>query len=165
MAHLIDGISYVTHSDPVWRGTENHIAMVDLTPFDMANTLEQLWLKRVDEGSYVVCCIPFWAYGISLGDIVRLRGEEFVASVVKSSGRRTLRVLFPDSSEVSRLTEVVQGKIQQVDALSEWDGARYVVVDVADMVAASPLLDFLEDVVKKGLVFWEWSDAKPFRSL
>ncbi|WP_372496519.1 DUF4265 domain-containing protein [Kibdelosporangium philippinense] len=58
--------------------------------------LEQLWLRQVD-GGYEICCLPFYVYGLALGDVVEKNAEDFVTRRVKSSGRRVLRVLFSEA--------------------------------------------------------------------
>ena len=91
-----DQTSYINHEDPARRPDRAYMAMADLAPFGSPDTCEQLWLKPLDGGEYEVCCIPFRAYGIALGDRVGLSARDFVDRVVHHSGRRVLRVLFID---------------------------------------------------------------------
>ncbi|MEW2634834.1 DUF4265 domain-containing protein [Streptomyces sp. NPDC048389] len=160
-SHLIDGTTYVTHEDPVWRSEENYMGMVDLVPFGMANSLEQLWLRPTDGESYVVSCIPFFAYGLALGDTVILRDGRFVTSVHGRSGRRALRVMFTESPEVSQLCSMLRDMLISHELMSEWNGDRHVAVDVTDSsVVMSPVFDAVEPMVRRGAAFWEWSDAR-----
>ncbi|MFF0382628.1 DUF4265 domain-containing protein [Streptomyces sp. NPDC004286] len=58
---------------------------------------EQLWLREVDEGGVCEdCCIPFYAYGLALGDMVGTDDSHDVDRAIRESGHRAVRVLFPE---------------------------------------------------------------------
>jgi Domain of unknown function (DUF4265) len=60
-------------------------------------TVETLWAVRVTPDRFRLDNLPFYAYGVSLGDIVE--GEEYVpgmydlVKVVEPSGNRLMRVI------------------------------------------------------------------------
>ncbi|MBC2869147.1 hypothetical protein [Streptomyces mexicanus] len=55
--------TYIAHEDPVGRGAENYIAMVDLEPFGFEKMCEQIWLSTRTGGGYEVACIPLVRMG------------------------------------------------------------------------------------------------------
>ncbi|MFD7446439.1 hypothetical protein [Streptomyces sp. NPDC059909] len=87
-----------------------------------------------------------------------------VDSVVGRSGRRVLRVLFTDSPEAPDLCAAMRDAIDSADLMSEWNGERHVAIDVADDSVMSRVFNTGEAAVRKGLAFWEWSDARKFQA-
>ncbi|MEV0788115.1 hypothetical protein [Kribbella sp. NPDC050459] len=63
---------FIVHDDPVLRADSNYIAQIALAPFGFDDEVEQVWLRRTADASATLCCIPFRAYGVALGDSVRL---------------------------------------------------------------------------------------------
>lgn len=62
-------------------------------------SIEGLWCKKTENGTYIVDNVPFYAYGISLGDEIcatKEDGEYHFQSIVNPSGNSTLRVHFND---------------------------------------------------------------------
>ncbi|MGW7529866.1 DUF4265 domain-containing protein [Streptomyces sp. NPDC054783] len=158
---------FVVHEQPVGRAATNYIARADLTPFGLDGQVEQLWLKAVNDGSYEVACIPFSTYGIALGDIVVLNDDDYVSEVVRNSRHRTLRLLFtPDllPADLQKAADEIKAEIIAADLLSEWNGERFVAVDVPPDIEPSRLFAVMEAAVNAGHAFWEWADAKPFAS-
>ena len=53
-------------------------------------------MRQLTEDLFRVCCIPFFLYGISFGDVVRAPADELgthvISEVAENSGHRTLRV-------------------------------------------------------------------------
>lgn len=160
----IDGVTYVSHEDPAWRCEQNYMAMVDLAPFDLGGMFEQLWLRELDEGGgYEVCCIPFYAYGLALGDVVRRSGADTVDSLISKSGRRALRVFFAEPRPSVDSRSVLRGAVESAGLLSEWNGDRHVAIDVPDISVMQPVFDSVQGEIENGSAFWEWSDSKNFR--
>ncbi|MFJ9639910.1 DUF4265 domain-containing protein [Streptomyces sp. NPDC101178] len=141
------------------------MAMVDLAPFDLVGMREQLWLRKNEEDSgYEVCCIPFYAYGLALGDVVAKSGTGIVYGVVSKSGRRVLRVFFADPRPPADSRPELRGAVHFVGLLSEWNGDRHVAIDVPDISLMQSVFDSVQKEIKNGTAFWEWSDAKAFSS-
>ncbi|GAB4052534.1 DUF4265 domain-containing protein [Catellatospora paridis] len=162
---MIDGVSYVSHEDPAWRGENNYLAMVDLVPFDLRGMVEQLWLREVDEGNgYEIRCIPFYVYGLSLGDIVGKDESETVKQLIRKSGRRVLRVLFAEPRPVADGRSALRRAVGSAGLLSEWNGDRHVAIDVPDISVMQPIFDSVQGEIGSRTAFWEWSDSRVFRS-
>ncbi len=160
---MVSETTYIAHEDPVGRGAENYIAMVDLEPFGFEKMCEQIWLSTRTGGGYEVACIPFRAYGLALGDVVELRDSRFVERVVERSGRRIFRVFFmePRPRIDSRLA--LRNALQSGGFLSEWSGDRHIAIDVPGSSDPSPLFRAVQCEIDAGTAFWEWGDSEPFQ--
>lgn len=58
-------------------------------------SIEGLWCKKASNDTYIVDNVPFYTYGISLGDeicVTEEDGEYHFQSIVNPSGNSTLRV-------------------------------------------------------------------------
>lgn len=69
------------HREPMWRERSNFIIA---TAIDSANTdisTEQLWARKVDDRHFELCCIPFFAYDLALGDVVETDSDFLVQGV------------------------------------------------------------------------------------
>ncbi|MFB7470430.1 DUF4265 domain-containing protein [Kitasatospora sp. NPDC056184] len=157
---------FIVHEGPVGRSASNYIARVDLAPFGMEGQIEQLWLKPAnDDGSYDVACIPFFTYGLALGDTVLLADDDCVSEVLRTGGHRNLRLLFiPDlpTADLQQAADRVKAEILASGLLSEWSGERFVAVDIPKGIEAAGLIAVMEDLENKGQAFWEWSASQPF---
>lgn len=159
----IDGVTYVSHEAPAWRGEKNGLAMVDLAPFDLRGMLEQLWLREADEeGGYEICCIPFYVYGLALGDVVGKGESETVSRLISKSGRRVFRVLFTEPRPLTDSRSALRRVVDSAGLLSEWNGERHVAIDVPDISVIQPVLESIQGEVQGGTAFWEWSDSRDF---
>ncbi|MFC8718158.1 DUF4265 domain-containing protein [Kitasatospora sp. NPDC057198] len=158
-------MQFVVHEHPVGRAATNYIARADLAPFGLEGQVEQLWLTPAGEGRYRVACVPFFTYGIALGDTVLLDGDDYVSQVVGVSRHRVLRLLFtPDlpAADLRRAADLVTTEVLAAGLPSEWSGERFVAVDVPPGAAPSGVFAAMEAAVAAGHAFWEWADAEPF---
>ncbi|MFD7681048.1 DUF4265 domain-containing protein [Streptomyces sp. NPDC060187] len=158
-------MQYIVHENPVGRAESNYIAQADLAPFDLDGQIEQLWLMPEEDGTYAVACIPFMTYGLALGDRVRLSPASRVVDVAQTSGHRVLRTLFRPSTDAERLgrsISLIENSIKESGLLSEWNGERFVAIDVPPGADMSPLFALLQREVDEAGAFWEWADAMPF---
>ncbi|MGE0431592.1 MAG: DUF4265 domain-containing protein [Planctomycetota bacterium] len=82
-----------THPSPVWNDRADFLVYVDLTPSGIEGGLEELPGRFISNTSMEVCCIPYFANGISLGDVVEFDPDTGrVVGVPTRAGHRTLRV-------------------------------------------------------------------------
>jgi hypothetical protein len=160
----IDGIVYVSHPAPARRGDQHLMAMVDLAPFGLENKLEQLWLRATSEG-YEICCIPFWPYGMALGDTVAVSEDNRVTRVIAKSGRFVLRVMFVHPGPSPEFRDRLQDALATADLMYEWDEDRYVALDIPEKSQGQAVYDLLAPEVHAERAYWEWSDVRPFATL
>ena len=85
---------YLTHSEPIWRDQANYLLMAEID-----GDLEQLWVRKITETTFMICCVPLFIYNVALGDIVEAVDNQ-VTRVVEPSGRYVLRVWLPDRKSV-----------------------------------------------------------------
>lgn len=158
-------MKFIVHESPVRRGDSDYIARADLSPFGLEGEVEQLWLKRLEDGSLELCCIPFRAYGISLGDIVSLSEDgTTVARLVRKSGRRVLRVFLLETPDFSSMARQFDAEISRLGLLSEWSGDRHAAIDVPIGADVASLIGLFERGEAESRAFWEWADAVSFSS-
>lgn len=157
----------IVHEDPVERKDSNYLARIDLAPFGLGGQFEQVWLHDLADGTYALACIPFMAYGLALGDVVRLAPDGSVAAVVRRGGHRALRVLLLEDADAARRSATVEAArfcLAGAGLPSEWHGPRFVAIDVPPGAQAGVVFDTMGRIVQDGLGHWEWADALPFTS-
>ena len=87
-----------THLNPTKRSTSNYIKIIDLENPAFGYAREQLWLKKLKDNSYQVCCIPYLIYDVCLDDVVSIADGHI--RIVKKSKRFGFRVIVsPDKAE------------------------------------------------------------------
>lgn len=85
--------------------------------------LEQLWLRMDEEGrDYEVCCLPFYTYGLALGDVVMRTESDTIGSLTSKSGRRVLRVFFVEPRPSTDSRSALRLAVERTGVLSEWNG-------------------------------------------
>lgn len=164
---MTNTVRFVVHEEPVWRAASDYIGRIGLEPFELPGEIEQVWLRRAGGDEAVLCCIPFRAYGLALGDTVRLSGESVVTALVRPSGNRALRALVADV-DAARLREIVgeiRKRVADAGLLSEWSGGRHVAIDVPAGADAKRIMDYFDVLEAVGVLRWEWSDVVSFQSL
>ena len=159
---MIDKPNVVAHADPVWIGKADSLIVADLSGSDLPGRWEQLPAKGLGRGGFQVCCIPFFADGLALGDEVATAagpdGDLVVASVVVPSNHTALRVAFLAAAQGEELAGRVIGAAAAAGCLVERYSRRYLAVDVVarspELAGLTRLLDPLQD---QGLVEYELS--------
>jgi hypothetical protein len=93
---VVNDADIATHADPVGRSRANYIRL-DLTEHGMPGKYEQMWGRASDNDRlFELCCIPFFPYGQSLGDVLEVDTGTGAHTVCAKSGHRTIRIAFLD---------------------------------------------------------------------
>jgi hypothetical protein len=147
-----------THDTPAWRADANFIIFADLSKWGLEGKWEQLWAKQITESEFIICCIPYFTYGIALGDKVRTefaKGKQHVVSeVVDRSGHRVVRLWLKNAP--GQVRDDMESFMQSYSLLHEWSSINLLVIDVPDdSRIASNLRTFLEKAEKEWLVMVE----------
>lgn len=140
------------HRDPVWRERSNFIIA---TAIDSANTdisTEQLWARKIDDRHFEICCIPFFAYDLALGDVVETDGDFLVRKVSTRSGRYVFRVYFGRSAHPRE--EITEG-LESLGALLERSSANLLAVDARDQAHAEVIANYLQEREDLGQLMYE----------
>ena len=148
-----------THEAPVWKERANFLIFADLSSSGMADRWEQLWACQSSDDEFVLCCIPYFTYGLALGDTVRtqhLAGKKYVvADVVARTGRRALRLWLKDATAEGK-TRILE-YVQTFAPLHEWSSNNLLVIDVPEPEPTPELLALLHDLAQMGIQS-EWGD-------
>jgi hypothetical protein len=123
--------------------------------------VETLWANRVAPGRFALDNLPWFAYGVSLGDVVAAEpdntGMLVFTRVVEKSGNRTLRSL-PGVDESTRTWTVESRRL--MDALVERGcsleraNPSFVSINVPPSVA----LDAVAELLTASGFEWEYAD-------
>ena len=154
---------YVVHDEPIGRSADNYIARIDLAAYGLKGQVEQVWLRKGDDDTYEVRCIPFCAYGLAYLDLVRLGdGGVYVTSIVKRSGNRVFRILLSVSSDVDSMRCSIEEKLSDLGLMREWNKSRHVAIDVPPGADVSALMRVLDQGAREGRIVYEWGDVVGF---
>ena len=153
---------FVVHLNPIWRERANFIIDANIVEPKSSRRYEQLWARKVEEGRFEICCIPFFAYDLALGDevLTRREGERLnvVDRVASSSGRFTFRVWFGNSSSAMVRDEVVEHLRSGV--LFERYSRNLLAVDVENPELAQAVADFLHMKQEQQQLIYETGRTK-----
>lgn len=138
-----------THDAPVWRQRADFVIGARLAE---PGRTEQLWARQLGADTFEICCIPFFVYDVSLGDIVKTDARYDFVRVIEPSGRLVFRVWFGETF-VPR--QGVAEDLVGMGALLEWSSANLLAVDAANSSTARELADYLEDQEQQGNLQYE----------
>lgn len=148
---------HATHGDPVWRERANFIAQIDLSHHGMdPDTYEQLWTRTDDRSAFEVCCLPFFTYGIALGDVIAWNDTDRQAVVTHRSGRRLVRCAFADRGDADAHHEWFHGSVVATGALVEFQGKGFAAIDIDSNERLEAVLAVLGPLHESGRAHWEW---------
>jgi hypothetical protein len=119
--------------------------------------VETPWVVPVSDGHFRLENIPFYAYGISLGDILEATPADddprpLVRRVVTKSGNRTLRVLADEGAP--SVPQSLLDKIESVGCSYTGATPRYICINIPPIVP----LDTVVAVLVKSHLRWEHAD-------
>ena len=144
-------------SDP--EQTKVHIDL----PNHWATGGEAMWAKSLGDDLYVIDNVPFYAYGINYGDVVRATadGPDLKASVrevVRASGHSTLRIFF-DTLALEKQLEVL-GQLENLNASYERATDAYVAIDIKPTGDAQKVRELLAELEALELLEYETCEAR-----
>lgn len=157
---VIDESKIVTHAEPVARERTNYILRLDLTADGMPGYFEQVWTRKEDRQRFELCCIPFFTYGLSLGDVITIADEAGRYRVDSKAGHRTIRFAIQDQESAHRRHEELHGALAATDVLIELRGhARgYGAIDIVTADHGDAVIAVLRPLAEKAILTWEWAD-------
>jgi hypothetical protein len=129
-----------THQQPP---DADFLVHADLEPHGMAGAREQLWVKQVDERRFVMRSLPYFTYGIALGDEVSTDEALTIDDVMRRSGHRLLRVAV-ECDAAERFNQEAHPFLDHERLLHEWRGLGYVAIDLPPRRALSRLTEWLD---------------------
>jgi hypothetical protein len=123
-------MNIATHESPAWIAKANFIIQVDLASHGLPDRREQLWSRKKNKYQFEVCCIPFFTYGINLGDIVETQQDYAVSCVVRKSGHKSLRIAILVEDQRDEIHIVLHNWAANSGLLYEWYKSEYLAVDL-----------------------------------
>lgn len=141
-----------THPAPLWRDRSDFVFAAHLGVKDGKNEWEQLWGQKVGPQRFVLCCIPFFARNVALGDEVETDGDFTLQRVVRASGQVTFRVWFggQDATTRQNIVREIEGK----KPLMEWSSENLLALSVPEPDAQG-LADYLQKLESDGRLQYE----------
>jgi hypothetical protein len=157
---VTDDSKIATHAEPVGRNRTNFIVRLDLTDHGMPGHYEQVWTRTEDQLRFELCCIPFFTYGQSLGDVLEVTPGTGQHRVHAKSGHRTIRFAHTDDRQAHEGHQSLHGAlVNQVGCAVEFrSNGHYGAIDLPPNVDAASVVALLEPLHSAGALEWEWAD-------
>jgi hypothetical protein len=104
-----------------------------------------MWTRTDDRRGNELCCVPFFTYGLSLGDIITITNLDGAHRVESTSGHRTIRVAVQDQRYAHERHAELRGTLAAIGVLREFRGhaSAYGAVDIADQGQADAVIGIL----------------------
>src|SRR5262245_18202449 len=119
-----------THRNPVWGDKSDFIIRADLSPFGMPGEFEQIWARKITENRFEICCIPFFTYGLALGDEVTSTLDFVICNVQRRNGHKIFRIAIETGRDTVGIHKKLHEWVDQTGFLYEWSSDGYLAVDV-----------------------------------
>jgi hypothetical protein len=148
------------HLWPTWGEKANFIIMAKIQNESTDYTQEQLWVRRISNHIFELCCIPFFVYDLDLGDIVETDNNYLLSKVISRSGRYTFRIWLGETKSKSILESVLNELINMKCTVEKSSKNLFAIstpsLDVAEKIGA-----YLEQLETSGLLQFETGHTKP----
>ena len=142
----------IVHREPAWGEHADSVVATAVTLADGSAAIEQLWGRQVAEDLYELCCIPFFALDLAMGDVVEVDANHRITRVVRPSGRYVFRVQLGSSAHA--LADTIDA-LEDAGGLLEWSGMSMIAVDARDATHAGEIADFLGERRDAGHLTYE----------
>lgn len=140
---------------------------LDPAPGSAGPADDWVWAEPLGSGRYRVESCPFFAYGVSRGDVVRAADEGAgeaprLEDVVEKSGHRTLRVALDPRVELSDSpVRALLERLLELGCAHETLRPKVVAIDLPAAVDVAAVAQLLQALVENGALLWEWADPRP----
>jgi hypothetical protein len=148
------------HDFPVWREKADFIIAIRLGEelgIDDLIEWEQLWARKIDSDHFELCCVPFFAYGLALGDVVETipQGSRkyVVDRVLTRSRHRTYRVFFQTLARWNEIIDEITSRGCTVEV--RWAQSNLIAVDSPSDDSCERLESYLTELENQNEITWE----------
>ena len=134
------------HPNPAWSAKADFIIAAYLGSEDGRNQWEQIPCRRLGPDRFEVCCIPFFAANICLGDIVQTNSVFTIVKTLAPSGHVTFRIWLAGQDEPER--REILSHISRISEHLEWSSHNLLAVSARDhdaVVETAACLQAIED--------------------
>jgi hypothetical protein len=143
------------HLNPVWRDRADFVIRAGIEEDGVARRFEQLWVRKLGESRFEICCIPFFVYDLALGDEVEVAPEDYLLDhIVVPSGHYTFRAWFGDSTDPGGRDEVCSAA-ERMGCEFEWYSENLLAVDAAGDESAQRVADYLLELESRDALVFE----------
>jgi uncharacterized protein DUF4265 len=133
--------------------------------------MESMWVRKLRGKQYEVMAVPFYAYNISLRDVVSCSTDDdgeglFIDKVVKKSGNRTVRVAFkaPDGGKHPEAIKLIK-YLKENGYKWDYNGVRVFGINISNDDEYKNLMARLKRIPKTAQMIWEDGDPQPERTM
>jgi hypothetical protein len=125
---------------------------------------ESLWARPLGDGLYQIDNVPFCAYGLHSGDVVRAVAAQpdqkpQVQAVVRRSGHQTLRISFCDQLP-AEAQEPVIAALHALGGELERANAQFLAIDIPPQVSVDAIREYLDEQEADGVLEYETCEEK-----
>lgn len=149
-----EGDREARHLDPVWRAKADFIIATLLNTENGISEWEQIWAKKMGGNTFIVCCIPFFAYNISLGDLVKTNDDYVIERVLAESGNTVFRIWFLDYNNLTARADILNS-ILDFGVEMEWSSDNLLAISVNDSKLAQNVADYLMHCESEGRLVYD----------
>lgn len=143
------------HLNPIWHDKANFIIRTYLEERGGRHRWEQLWTRQLDENRFLICCIPFFAYNLALGDEVGTDVHHTIIRVVKHSENSTFRVWFGNAVNPEEVKSEVLYELRRFSIDYEWHSKNLLAVSVSAEDLAKAVSGFFLERQAEGKLQYE----------
>lgn len=150
------------HLNPIWREKADYIIGASVPPLHKSSDdkpWEQLWARKINERNFELCCIPFFAYGLALGDEVVTNEDNMISKVSKKSGNTTMRIWFTDKI-TRRDIDGFCDFLFSYGYLHEWYSEHLLGINSSSLTTTEALIDNLKEYETVGKLYFEIGNPK-----
>lgn len=101
---------------------------------------------------FVLCCIPFFVYDLSLGDEVETDEDNVLLAVLKRSGQVSFRAWFGGKAEDVKKKSM--DEVQRLDPFVEWSSPNLVALSIHDSLSQE-LANVIQSLEDEGALQYE----------
>lgn len=118
---------------------------------------ESFWAKSLGDDLYEIQNVPFCAYGLNCGDIVKAVADEpdhkpEIREVIKRSGNQTLRVSFKiESNQQGPYVEAIEA----IGAWVERANSTFIAINIPPGIDLASVLEYLDEQESSDILFYE----------
>ncbi|MBS0201653.1 MAG: DUF4265 domain-containing protein [Planctomycetes bacterium] len=141
------------HYNPVQAS--DFFIRVDLSTHGMPGRFEQLWAKQENDRVFRICCVPFFTYGIALGDTVETDDAFTFQRIVSKGGYKVLRIAVVNRTNETHLHSMLHGWVEQSGLPYEWYCDGYLSVDLPPDAVDVKNMNILDELDQDGEISFE----------
>ena len=145
----------ITHERPAWGERADRAVPVTLevdTADERLAVVEELSLRGVDENLFEVCCVPFFAFGLALGDQIRVESRRDGTAVVREIATRSGRSTFWMWSEAATngALNALERDLQELGCLTESHDGYLIACDADSLEQSRRVFALLQERERQG---------------